>query len=89
MRIVSYNTRKAVGLDWRGNPQRIADVLGEIDADIVVLQEADRRIGARSGVLELQYLQDLHGYVLADLALRPSSHGWHGAAILLNRIGRC
>ncbi|MBB3992815.1 endonuclease/exonuclease/phosphatase family metal-dependent hydrolase [Sulfitobacter undariae] len=82
MRIASYNIRKAVGLDWRRDPQRIGNILSEIDADIVVLQEADKRLGTRSGVLPLQHLKDTQGYVLADLALRPASHGWHGNAIL-------
>lgn len=82
MRIVRYNKRKAVGLDWKRDPQRIADVSGEIGADIAVLQEADKRLGARSGVLQLQHLYDLQGYALADLAARPSSHGWHGNVIL-------
>ena len=82
MRIASYNIRKAVGLDWRRDGDRIADVLGEIDADIVVLQEADRRIGTRAGVLPLERLSKELTYELADLSVRPLSHGWHGNAIL-------
>lgn len=81
MRIASYNIRKAVGLDWRRDPERVVDVLAEVDADIVVLQEADKRIGTRAGVLPLARLQGM-GYDLAELALRPASHGWHGNAIL-------
>ena len=56
MRIASYNIRKAVGLDWRRNPGRIVDVLAEIDADVVVLQEADKRVGARAGVLPVRFV---------------------------------
>lgn len=81
MRIASYNIRKAVGLDWKRDPYRITEILREIDADIVVLQEADKRLGARAGVMPLQHLQNVQGYVRADLATRPSSHGWHGNAI--------
>lgn len=83
MRIASYNIRKAVGLDWRRDPDRIVDVLGEIDADIIVLQEADRRIGARAGVLPLERLETELGYTMADVSMRPLSHGWHGNAILV------
>ena len=83
MRIASYNIRKAVGLDWRRDPDRIVDVLGEIDADIVVLQEADRRMGARAGVLPLDRLETELDYVMTDVSLRPLSHGWHGNAILV------
>lgn len=81
MRIASYNIRKAVGLDWRRDPERVVDVLAEVDADIVVLQEADKRVGARAGVLPLNRLQEM-GYDLVEVAVRPASHGWHGNAIL-------
>lgn len=83
MRLASYNIRKAVGLDWRRDPDRICDVLAEIDADIVVLQEADKRVGTREGVLPLDRLARDLGYRLADVAIRPLSHGWHGNALLV------
>ncbi len=82
MRIASYNIRKAVGLDWRRDADRIARVLEEIDADIVILQEADKRIGARAGVLPIDALAERLGYRPVDLAVRPDSHGWHGNLIL-------
>lgn len=83
MRVASYNIRKAVGLDWRRDPDRIVDVLLEIGADIVVLQEADRRFGSRAGVLPLERLEQELGYKLTDFSVRPLSHGWHGNAILV------
>jgi endonuclease/exonuclease/phosphatase family metal-dependent hydrolase len=82
MRIASYNIRKAVGLDWRRDPHRIVDVIGEIGADVVVLQEADKRLGQRPGVLPLDRLEQELGYVLARLPTGGQSHGWHGNAIL-------
>lgn len=85
MRIASYNIRKAVGLDWRRDPERIADVLAEIAADIVVLQEADKRVGTRAGVLSLDDLSDRLGYELAEVSERPLSHGWHGNAIFVRK----
>ncbi len=81
-RIASYNIRKAVGLDWRRDPHRIVDVIGEIDADIIALQEADKRLGQRPGVLPLGRLEKELGYVLAQHASGDQSHGWHGNAIL-------
>ena len=39
MKIVTYNVHKCRGMDGRTHVRRIADVLGEIDADIVALQE--------------------------------------------------
>ena len=38
-RITTYNIHKCQGLDRRVRPKRIADVLREIDADVVALQE--------------------------------------------------
>lgn len=82
MRIASYNIRKAVGLDWRRDPHRIVDVIAELNADVVALQEADKRIGERAGVLPLDQLEEEHGYHLAGLSTGGLSHGWHGNAIL-------
>jgi endonuclease/exonuclease/phosphatase family metal-dependent hydrolase len=77
----SYNIRKAVGGDLRRRPERILDVLSEIGADIVVLQEADRRLGAREAALPLDLLR-FHGWHPVPLGVRPASIGWHGNAIL-------
>jgi endonuclease/exonuclease/phosphatase family metal-dependent hydrolase len=85
MRIASYNIRKAVGLDWRRDPHRIVDVIEEIDADIVVLQEADKRLGQRPGVLPLERLEEEQGYSLARVTSGAHSHGWPGNAILYRR----
>src|SRR3546814_9393521 len=45
--VASYNMRKAIGTDRRRRPDRTIEVLNELDADVVALQEADRRFGAR------------------------------------------
>ena len=37
--------RKAIGTDRRRDPSACSHVLQEIDADIVALQEADKRFG--------------------------------------------
>jgi endonuclease/exonuclease/phosphatase family metal-dependent hydrolase len=38
-RVATYNVHKCRGLDFRVSPQRIADVLAEVDADVIALQE--------------------------------------------------
>lgn len=38
-RVVTYNIHKCVGIDRRLRPERIVDVLREIDADIIAMQE--------------------------------------------------
>lgn len=83
--LASYNIRKAVGLDWKRDPARILAVLTEIDADIVVLQEADKRLGARPSALPHFLIAQETDYVPADLARNKVSLGWHGNAILVRR----
>lgn len=81
----SYNIHKAVGLDRRRDPERILAVLHEIDADVVALQEADRRYGRRETVLPRDLLGDLSQYSAVPLNHRPDSIGWHGNALLVRR----
>lgn len=85
----SYNIHKAVGLDRRRDPDRIIAVLREIDADIIALQEADRRYGTRAGVLPRQTLDDHTPYRVVPIDHghmgRPDSMGWHGNALLVRR----
>lgn len=84
LRFASYNIHKAVGTDRRRDPDRIITVLREIDADVIALQEADRRIGDRASVLERAALDDTP-WKPVEVARRPRSLGWHGNAILIRR----
>jgi endonuclease/exonuclease/phosphatase family metal-dependent hydrolase len=85
VRLVSYNIRKAVGLDWRRNPHRILGVLGALDPDIAVLQEADRRLGPRRAAISRRLIEQETDLCAADLAVNDVSLGWHGNAILVRR----
>lgn len=80
----SYNIHKAVGLDRKRDPERILSVLHEIDADVIALQEADRRIGDRASVLPRAEIDDSPWRVV-EVARRPRSIGWHGNALLVRR----
>lgn len=40
-RVLSYNIHRAIGVDRRFRPERIAQIIGHYDADIVLLQEVD------------------------------------------------
>ncbi|MDX1481383.1 MAG: endonuclease/exonuclease/phosphatase family protein [Woeseiaceae bacterium] len=44
LRVVSYNVHACVGRDGRFRPDRIGDVLAQLDADIVGLQEVEDRM---------------------------------------------
>jgi endonuclease/exonuclease/phosphatase family metal-dependent hydrolase len=83
IRVASYNIRKAIGTDRRRNPERILAVLDEVDADIIALQEADRRFGARASAIPLAALALHNGYRAVPFDTRPQSLGWHGNAILI------
>jgi endonuclease/exonuclease/phosphatase family metal-dependent hydrolase len=85
LKFASYNIRKAVGLDRRRDPERILSVLREIDADVVALQEADRRLGRRASALPLAMIQDHTHYRPVPLSMKPDSIGWHGNALLVKR----
>lgn len=84
LKFASYNIRKAVGLDLRRDPERIMAVLHELGADVVALQEADRRFGRRASALPRQLLEE-HHWQPVPLTMRPDSIGWHGNALLARR----
>lgn len=60
IKVASYNVRKAVGTDRRRDPARVLRVLAEIDADVVALQEADKRVGTRGAAVPHALIDD-HG----------------------------
>ena len=59
-------------------------LLREIDADIVCLQEADRRFGARAQVIH-GHLIDGSAWQAVPFGTKEASMGWHGNAILVRR----
>jgi len=85
LRVASYNIRKAIGTDRRRNPERILAVLAEVDADIIALQEADRRFGPRVAALPPMLIDHHSDYRPAPLNLQTDSIGWHGNAILVRK----
>jgi endonuclease/exonuclease/phosphatase family metal-dependent hydrolase len=84
--IASYNVHKCVGVDRRFDPGRIANVIAEIDADLIAIQEADKRFGERSGLLDLDMLERDCGLVPVPIsALSSTGHGWHGNMIMIRK----
>lgn len=80
--VASYNIHKCVGQDGVFDPDRIARVIGELDADVVALQEVDQRFGKRAGLLDLGGLRDRFGLVPVGLTPTREGHGWHGNLVL-------
>ena len=85
LKVASYNIHKGIGTDRRRNPGRIIDVLNEIDADIIALQEADRRFGARAAAIPEKLLEMHSDYCAIPLDVQTDSMGWHGNALLVRK----
>src|SRR3954464_2230775 len=77
LKLASYNIHGGVGRDGRCVPRRIADVLKEIDADVVALQEVE---AGTTGFDMLGYLQEATGMhaVLGPTLLRPDTEYGNG-----------
>ena len=85
MRLASYNIRKCIGLDRRRDPGRTLAVLNALDADVIALQEADRRLGARPSALPPAMIAAETDFQPLPLAANEVSLGSHGNAILLRK----
>lgn len=92
LRVVTYNVHKCRGMDGRVRPERIAEVLGRLDADIIALQEVmgeggppqrdQGRIIARALALDHYHFGEnrLHrgaGYGNVVLSRRPLRHTYN------------
>ncbi|MEA3013915.1 MAG: hypothetical protein QOD42_2460 [Sphingomonadales bacterium] len=85
IRVASYNMRKAIGTDRRRRPERTIEVLNELDADVIALQEADRRFGSRASAIPIALLEAHSDYKAVELDIRAGSIGWHGNALLVRK----
>ena len=85
LRVASYNIHKCVGSDRRRDPARILSVICATGADIIALQEADRRFGARDAALPLDLIAQNSPYRAVAFDMRPGSLGWHGNALLIRK----
>lgn len=83
MRVASYNIHKCVGIDRRFDPARTAAVIAELGADLVAVQEADRRFGRRVGLMDAKALERETGLAPLPVSDLADGHGWHGNAILV------
>lgn len=82
LRIATYNLQKCIGLDMRRRPGRSLGVIGALGADIVVLQEADKRLPPRPPALPHDMIDDA-GWRLLPFGAPGRSLGWHGNAMLV------
>ena len=85
LRLASYNVHKCLGTDGRRLPGRVLDVVNATGADIVALQEADRRIGRRPAALPRRLVEEASDLVPVGAEGFGPSLGFHGNAVLLRR----
>ncbi len=85
LRVASYNIRKAKGLDRKRDPMRILNVLNGLEADVIALQEADLRLGARPSALCRNMIAVETDFEVAPVARNDVSLGWHGNAVLIRK----
>lgn len=83
LRIASYNIRKARGLDQKHKPERTLEVINGLEADVVLLQEADKRLGVRKPALPREMIEAETDLKVLDASKNGVSLGWHGNAVLV------
>jgi endonuclease/exonuclease/phosphatase family metal-dependent hydrolase len=83
VKVASYNIHKCRGADGLVRPDRIIEVIAGIGADVVALQEVDRRFGHRRALLDPTEIQRKTGMKLLVQSDFPRGHGWHGNALLV------
>ena len=85
MIVATYNVHRCIGVDRRHDPDRVAAVIRELDADVVGLQEVDAQPEREDGLDQVAYLANATGFVgIAGPTLRRH-HGQFGNALLTRR----
>lgn len=82
LRLASYNIRAGLGTDLRRDPSRVLRAINALKPDVITLQEADFRMGARPTALPLPEITRLTGLCPVPVAQNTVSLGWHGIAML-------
>jgi endonuclease/exonuclease/phosphatase family metal-dependent hydrolase len=79
--VVTWNIHGCVGTDGRRDPERVARVLREIDADVVALQEVEKD-GLPGEGHQAQFLADSLGMSAVEGPTRLLTRGHYGNAVL-------
>lgn len=82
--VASYNIHQCVGIDGRCDPPRIAQVIRELDADIVGLQEVHSRVTDDEQAHQLDFLADATGLHAIPGHTLYRHDGHYGNALLTN-----
>ena len=82
--VASYNIHRCVGVDGRRDPLRIAQVIRELDADIVGLQEVHSRVTEDEQAHQLDFLAEATGLRAIPGHTLYRHDGHYGNALLTN-----
>lgn len=82
IRVATYNIHECVGTDGACDPDRVAAVLAELDADLVGLQEVASRPGAHTSSRQLEYLAAATGMWLVTGPTLRRRGGDYGNGLL-------
>lgn len=80
--LASYNVHSCVGMDRRRKPSRIAEVIRELNADVLALQEVDNQPGEDVESMQLEYFADVLGMAAVPGLRMIRKTGEYGNAIL-------
>lgn len=80
--VATYNVHGCVGTDGRFDPHRVAAVIREIGADVVGLQEVDRRLRPGRPTVELEMLAGESGLTCLVGPTIVDPHGDYGNGLI-------
>ncbi len=81
----SYNIRRGLGTDWRRSLDRNLEVLQDIDADVVAVQEADPVFGELFSKLPPGTIEAETDYIPVKLGSGRDDIAWRGNVLLVRR----
>jgi endonuclease/exonuclease/phosphatase family metal-dependent hydrolase len=80
--VATYNVHRCIGSDGRHDPDRVAAVIRELDADVVGLQEVDAKPHLEHGVDQVEYLARATGFEGIAGPTLVRHYGQYGNALL-------
>ena len=82
MIVATYNVHRCIGSDGRHDPDRVADVIRRLEADVVGLQEVDAKPHLEHGVDQVEYLAAATGLTGVAGPTLVRHYGQYGNALL-------
>jgi endonuclease/exonuclease/phosphatase family metal-dependent hydrolase len=80
--VATYNVHRCIGADGRHDPDRVAAVIRELDADVVGLQEVDAKPHVEAGLDQVEYLAEATGMTGIAGPTLTRHYGEYGNALL-------